>query len=397
MIHNFSIIYIFVDMIPRISAQKISDLLNGFPCVAIIGPRQVGKTTLAKQIQQGYKSSLYLDLELRNDFVKLEDPETYLKQFEDRLVIIDEVQRKKELFPVLRALIDQKRIPGRFLLLGSAAPELLRNSSESLAGRIAYHELTPFLISEVYPEYGIMDLWLRGGFPDPFLHKKYWPAWMNNFTRTYFERDLPNLGFPGDSVTGERLWTMLAHYHGNIVNYAEIGKSLELSIHTIKKYIRFLENAFLVRMISPYHSNAKKRLVKSPKVYIRDSGIMHYLAGIETVDQLLGHPKKGASWEGFVIEQILPLLSNNRKVYFYRTHDGAELDLIITKGDNPVAGIEIKFGAGPRISRGNTEAAQFLKTEQNFILVKDDEDYLLSNGFRVCGLITFLQKYLVTI
>jgi len=384
-------------MIPRISAYKISDLLNGFPCVAIIGPRQVGKTTLAKQIRQGYENSLYLDLELRNDFVKLEDPETYLKQFDDRLVIIDEVQRKQDLFPVLRALIDQKRIPGRFLLLGSAAPELLRNSAESLAGRIAYHELTPFLLHEVYPDYGMMELWLRGGFPDPFLHGKCWTEWMNNFSRTYFERDLPNLGFPANSITGERLWTMLAHYHGNIVNYAEIGKSLELSIHTIKKYIGFLENAFLVRMIRPFHTNAKKRLVKSPKVYIRDSGIMHYLAGIDSMDQLLGHPKKGASWEGFVIDQIIPLLTTNRKVFFFRTHDGAELDLVITRGDQPLAGIEIKFGSGPTTSRGNTEAAQFLKTQYNFILVKDDEDYLLSNGFRVCGLNLFLKKYLPTL
>jgi len=381
-------------MIPRIATEKISNLLNGFPCVAIIGPRQVGKTTLAKQIMQDYQFSIYLDLELRNDFIKLEDPETYLKQFEDRLVIIDEVQRKQDLFPVLRALIDQRRVPGRFLVLGSAAPELLRNSAESLAGRIAYHELTPFLLSEVYSENNITDLWLRGGFPDPFLHKKYWLQWMNNFTKTYFERDLPNLGFPADSITGERLWTMLAHYHGNIINYAEIGKSLELSIHTIKKYIGFLENAFLVRIISPFYINAKKRLVKSPKVYIRDSGIMHYLAGINNMDQLLGHPKKGASWEGFVIEQIIPLLLDNRKVFFYRTHDGAELDMVITRRDKPLAGIEIKFGSGTSTSRGNTEAALFLKTEHNFILVKDDEDYLLSNGFRVCGLHLFLTNYL---
>jgi hypothetical protein len=384
-------------MIPRIVLRKISDLLSGFPCVAIIGPRQVGKTTLAKQIQREFESSLYLDLELRNDFLKLEDPETFLKQFENRLVIIDEVQRKQELFPVLRALIDQNRIPGRFLLLGSAAPELLRNSSESLAGRIAYQELPPFLINEVCFQYDIMDLWLRGGFPDPFLKNQFWHQWMNNFIRTYFERDLPNLGFPANSLTGERLWTMLTHYHGNVVNYAELGKSMELSIHTIKKYIGFLEHAFLVRRINPYYTNAKKRLVKSPKVYIRDSGIMHYLAGIDSTDQLLGHPKMGASWEGFVIEQIIPMLPNGRQVYFYRTHDGAELDLVITRGYKPAAGIEIKFGSDPRASRGNTEAAQFLETDQNFVLVKNDEDYRLSNGFRVCGLKKFIDHYLPAI
>ncbi len=399
---NFDFIYLvlfnyFYFMISRISEKKISDLLKGFPCVAIIGPRQVGKTTLAKQIQKSYKTSLYLDLELQNDFIKLEDPETFLKQFEDRLIIIDEVQRKKDLFPILRALIDQKRTTERFLLLGSAAPDLLRNSSESLAGRIAYHELTPLLLPEIYPRYKIEDLWRKGGFPDPFLTERYWMEWMNNFVKTYFERDLPNLGFPADSITGERLWTMLAHYHGNIINFSEIGKSLELSIHTIKNYLGFLENAFLIRLIKPYHSNLKKRLVKSPKVYIRDSGIMHYLSGIESIEQLYGHPKKGASWEGFVIEQILPFLPPNRKVYFYRTHDGAELDLVITKGDKPLAGIEIKFGSGVSPTRGNTEAIQFLKTKQNFIIIKDDEDYQLSNGFRVCGLNVFLNKYLDSI
>jgi len=381
-------------MIPRIAEKKILDLLNGFPCVAIIGPRQVGKTTIAKQIQKIYGSSVYLDLELTNDFIKLDDPEIYLKNFEDQLIIIDEVQRKADLFPVLRALIDQKRKPGRFLLLGSAAPDLLRNSSESLAGRIAYYELTPFLVTEVYPKYDINSLWIKGGFPDPFLRDKYWLDWMNNYVKTYFERDLPNLGFPADSITGERLWTMLAHYHGNLITYSEIGKSLDLSIHTVKKYISFLESAFLIRTVKPFYSNLKKRLVKSPKVYIRDSGIMHYLSGIDNLNQLLGNPKIGASWEGFVIEQIVPLLAPNRKMFFYRTHDGAELDLVITKGDQVAAGIEIKFGSGAKLSKGNTEAIRFLKTDQNFIIVNGDEDYAMSNGVKVCGLQNFITKYL---
>jgi len=365
--------------------------------VAIIGPRQVGKTTLAKQIKKDYKSSIYLDLELRNDLVKLDDPETYLKQFEDHLIIIDEVQRKKELFPVLRALIDQRRKPGRFLLLGSAAPELLRDSSESLAGRIAYHELTPFLWPETDADYSMEDLWIRGGFPDAFLNKKYWLDWMNNFVKTYIERDLPNLGYPANSITSERLWTILAHYHGNLINYAEIAKSLELSIHTIKNYLGFLEHAFLIRLVKPFHSNAKKRLVKSPKVYMRDSGVLHYLSGIENIKQLFGHPKQGASWEGFVLEQIIAQLKPNQKIYFYRTHDGAELDLVITKGNTLVAGIEIKYGSGVKASRGNTEAIQFLQTKQNFIIIRNDEDYHLSSGFIVCGLDIFLKKYLIGI
>ncbi len=381
-------------MIKRISEQKIRDLLGGFPCVAIIGPRQVGKTTLAKKIQKEYKSSVYLDLEFQRDFSKLDDAETYLQQFSDRLVIIDEVQRKKDLFPVLRALIDRKRKSGRFLLLGSASPELLRNSSETLAGRIAYHEITPFILPELPSKYKIDDLWMHGGYPDAFLKPNYWLVWMNNYVKTYFERDLPNLGFPADSLTGERLWTMLAHYHGNLLNYAELGRSMELNINTIKRYIGFLRNAFLIRIIEPFHVNMKKRLVRSPKVYIRDSGILHYLSGIEDIEQLMGHPKKGASWEGFVIEQIIPMLSANRHVYFYRTHDRAELDLVITRGNKPVASLEVKYGSDVRPSRGNTEAIQALKTPHNFIIIKDDEDYILSGGFRVCGLKIFLSKYL---
>jgi predicted AAA+ superfamily ATPase len=381
-------------MIDRISEIKIKDLLKGFPCVALVGLRQVGKTTLAKQIQETYQSSIYLDLELQRDFIKLDDAETYLKQFEDRLVIIDEVQRKKDLFPILRALIDQNRIPGRFLLLGSAGPDLLKNSSETLAGRIAYHELYPLVWREVKGLYKLDDLWFRGGFPDPFLNKDYWLEWMNNFSKTYFERDLPNLGFPANSILGERLWTMIAHFHGNVVKYTELGRSLELSIPTIKQYLSFLQSAFLVRIIQPFHSNVKKRLVKAPKIYIRDSGILHYLLGLDVIDQLHGHPKKGASWEGFVLEQIANALQPNRKIYFYRTHDGAELDLIITKGDQPVATVEIKYGSNVRLSRGNTEAANSLKTENNFMIIREDEDYSISNNFRVCGLDIFLSRYI---
>lgn len=384
-------------MITRLAENKVKELLDGFPCVAIVGPRQVGKTTLAKQIMQSCPKAIYLDLELQRDFIKLEDAETYLKQFADQLIIIDEVQRKQELFPVLRALIDQRRNPGRFLLLGSAAPSLIRTSSETLAGRIAYFELTPFLLSEVTPDFEVNDLWMAGGFPDAFLKKRYWLDWMNNFVKTYVERDLPNLGFPADSITTERIWTMLAHSHGGTVNYAAIGKSMELSIHTIKKYIGFLENAFLVRIIQPFYSNLKKRLVKAPKVYIRDPGILHFLSGIDNIGQLFGHPIMGNSWEGFVIEQIIPLLPPGRKVFYYRTHDGAELDLVIFGGGRPLAGIEIKYGSGARPTKGNTEAIRFLKTPQNFLVVKEDEDYLLSGGFRVCGISVFLKKYIGSI
>ncbi len=382
-------------MIKRILNKKIINLSKKFPCVALIGPRQVGKTTLVKEIRKKLKSeSIYLDLELTSDFNKLLDAETFLTQNLSKIIIIDEVQRKKDLFPLLRALIDKDRKPGKFILLGSASPDLLRDSSESLAGRIAYEELTPFLIPEIDEQFSTGQLWIKGGFPDAFLDKLNWNDWMENFISTYLEKDLPMLGFPADRVTARRLWTMIAHYHGNLINYTDFSKSLELSVNTIKKYINFLENVFLVRQLPSYYFNIKKRIVKSPKIYIRDSGILHYLLGLETFNDILGYPKMGSSWEGFVIEQIIAFLPKKFNSYFYRTTDGAELDLVIEKGGYPYIGIEIKFGSNVRPSKGNTEAINVLKTEHNFIIIKNDEDYILSNGFRVCGISKFLHHYL---
>jgi len=385
-------------MIKRFTQNRLENLLKSFPSVALIGPRQVGKTTLVKQIQQKIKSeSIYLDLELPSDFNKLLDAETFLSQNLSKTIIIDEVQRKKDLFPLLRALIDKDRKPGKFILLGSASPDLLRDSSETLAGRIAYLELPPFIINEIAESYSIEQLWIKGGFPDAFLEKVPWQDWMNNFVATYLERDLPALGFSADRLIAQRLWTMVAHNHANLVNYSEFSKSLEVSIHTIKKYINFLENAFLIRQIQPYFFNIKKRIVKSPKVYIRDSGILHHLLGLQDINEVLGYPKMGASWEGFIIEQIVALLPDHLRIYFYRTHDGAELDLVIEKGGYPYVGIEIKYGSNVRPTKGNTEAIKTLKTKHNFVIVKNNEDYILSNGFRVCGIKIFIKQYLPSI
>ncbi|MCD4736701.1 MAG: ATP-binding protein [Bacteroidales bacterium] len=381
-------------MITRIAEKKARELLTYFPAIAIIGPRQVGKTTLAKTIVFGNEDSLYLDLESPRDLNKIIDTETFLSQYADKTIVIDEVQRKRELFPVLRSIIDKKNRPGRFILLGSASPELIRDSSESLAGRIAYLELSPFLIPEITESYTTETLWFRGGFPEPFLGKKPWIHWMGNFIKTYIERDLPMLGFNSKPALSERFWTMLSHLHGNALNMNDLSKSLEISVNTIKSYLSFFESAFLIRLLQPYHSNIKKRLVKSPKVYIRDCGILHYFLGLNNPRDIYGHPGLGASWEGFIIEQIVNLMPDNRKAYYYRTYDGAEIDLIIEKGGKPFVAIEIKFGSDTRPSKGNTQAIQTLKTKHNFLVVKENEDYMLSEYFRVVGIELFLQKYL---
>lgn len=382
-------------MIKRSQKSKLSRYLKRFPCVAIVGPRQVGKTTLAKELTKDIDKDklLYLDLELTSDFEKLSDAETYLMQQEDKLVVIDEVQRKPELFPLLRALIDRNRKPGRFLLLGSASPDLIRDSSESLAGRIIYIELTTLTIGEVND---VDRLWLKGGFPEAYLEKdkEFYQAWMSGFIRTYLERDLVQLGFKGNTSKAERLWRMLAHYHGNLINYSELAKSLDVSVPTVQSYTEFLEKAFLIRLLQPYSGNLKKRLVKSPKVYIRDSGILHYFLGITDKDALWGNPKLGSSWEGFVIEQIITQMPLDFKKYFYRTREGSEIDLVIEHQNKILASIEIKVGSKFMPSKGLTMAVQTLKADKNYIVTRKEEEFKTSNGFHVCGLSMFLDKKL---
>ncbi len=380
-------------MIARNAEKSVRELVKYFPCVAVVGPRQVGKTTLVNQIIKDNTDFIYLDLENPADFNRLDDAAAYFAQFEDKSFVIDEVQRRKELFPIMRYVIDKNRKPGRFILLGSASPDLIRDSSESLAGRIAFFELYPLNILEISKNYPVEQLWYNGGFPQAFIETVPKPFWMENFVRTYIEKDLIQLGFPGNSIKVRRLWQMLAHLHGNIINFAELSKSVELDVKTVTSYIRFLENSFLVRVLQPFFINIKKRLIKSPKIYLRDSGILHYFLGLEGKKDIFGHPKMGASWEGFVIEQMMANLKPNRQLFFYRTHNGAELDLVIERGGIPVAGIEIKYGSNFTPSRGNTEAVQTLNTKDNFIIVRENEDFLHKN-FRICGIEIFLEKYL---
>jgi predicted AAA+ superfamily ATPase len=292
-------------------------------------------------------------------------------------------------------MVDKHRVNSRFLILGSASPDLIRDSSESLAGRIAYEELTPFTLEEVIDRNDVLFHWFNGGFPDAFLapgdpvRKK----WLSNFIQTYIERDLPLLGLNIDRSLTRRLWTMLAHIHGNVLNMNNLSRSLEVSSASIKKYISFLEEAFLVRQLYPFHPNVKKRLVKSPKVYIRDSGILHHLLIVPDFQALLSNPVIGASWEGYVIEQISHRIGSSTGIYFYRTHEGAACDLVLEEGGLPLMAIEIKFTSSPKMSRGLTQAVHDINAKENFIITPGTGDYLIRENIRVCSLITFLHKY----
>lgn len=377
--------------------NEIIQLLEYFPVVGIIGPRQVGKTTLAKQLMLKLPmDTLYLDLELSSDYTKLDEPELFLKQHENKCIVIDEIQRLPSLFPLLRALIDQKRKSGRFLILGSASPELIRDSSESLAGRIAYRELKPFSFTELPNSISMEQHWINGGFPDSILTSDEIMSftWRGYFVKTYIERDLPLLGLKVSPVTIEKLWRIIANQHGQIINYSNISKALGISVPTVRKYIDFLEKSFLITRLHPFFPNVKKRLVKSSKIFLNDSGILHYLLGIENLIDLHGNIIIGNSWEGYVIQQIVTSLKENIKTYFYRTHDQSEVDLVLIKGNRVISSIEIKYTSTPRLTKGNTIAINDLDSEKNFIITPESDEYNIKENITVCSLRTFLSKYL---
>lgn len=351
--------------------------LKKYPVVGIVGSRQAGKTTLAKMIRKGIsKKVIYLDLELPSDLNKLHDPELYLAQFTDSLVIIDEIQRLPSLFPLIRALVDKKRIGGRFLILGSASPELIKRSSESLAGRIIYHELSPFTIHETGHK-NIQQLWLRGGYPLSYLAGSAEDSfqWRESFIKTYLEMDIPQLGIRVPSAQLRRFWTMVAHSHGHLWNASQIAGSLGVSAPTVRSYLDILEETFVVRRLQPYYVNVKKRLIKSPKAYIRDSGILHSLLRIEDLDDLMGNPAVGRSWEGFVIEQIIGLLPEGWSYFFYRTGAGAEIDLLLVDKKNRPIAVEVKYSASPKAERGFWNALEDLSCRKAFIVYPGEETY----------------------
>jgi predicted AAA+ superfamily ATPase len=380
----------------RIEKEAIK-LLNFFPVLGITGPRQVGKTTLAKQLQKFLlKDVVYIDLESSSDYALMNEAELYLQEQEDKCIIIDEIQRNRSLFPLLRSLVDKNRKPGRFIILGSASPDLIRDSSESLAGRIAYLNLMPFSLTEIPDNISMSNHWLKGGFPEAlFASDNYFTnKWYENFIKTYIERDLPLLGLQTNPIKLEKIVRMAASLHGQVLNYSTIARSVDFSVPNVIKIINILENAYLLIALPPFFMNTNKRLVKSPKMYIRDSGILHFLTNINSYNELTTNYLLGVSWEGYVIEQIRNNLDSQFRLSYYRTQDQAEIDLIIEKGTKIISCIEIKYTSTPKLSKGNLMALNTLNCPDNFIITPKSEDYPIKNGIRVCSLSTFINKYL---
>ena len=392
-------------IVPRQIQPRVSSLLEQFPAVAILGPRQVGKTTLAMTLAEALRQeALYLDLELPSDRAKLTEPELYLKQHENRLVILDEIHRVPGIFQTLRSLIDQRRRKSRparhFLLLGSASMDLLQQSAESLAGRIAYQELAPFSGTEVadFKDAPMDRLWTRGGFPDSFLavNDEASFRWRTAFIQTYLERDVPALGPRIPAETLRRYWQMLAHNQGQMLNAAQLASGLGVSGHTVARYLDVMVDLLLVRRLQPWTTNAGKRLVRTPKVYVRDAGLLHALLGIRNQEELLGHPVVGSSWEGLLIENILNALPSTARPTFYRTAAGAEIDLVIEFNAKERWALEVKRSLGsPAPSKGFYIGCADIKATRQIVLYPGDERFNLDAQTEVMPLRTFIVEMMV--
>jgi predicted AAA+ superfamily ATPase len=384
--------------IERSAVAEIRHSLENNPVTALIGPRQCGKSTLARHVLQNRKDALFLDLELPSDMRKLADPELFLQEHAHQLICIDEVQLRPDLFPLLRALIDKGRRPGRFLILGSASRDLIRQGGETLAGRIHYVELTPFLWAELQNDksgkkWNFRTHWLRGGFPPSFLASddRQSDAWRRDMIQDYLSRDIPSLGFAISIQTLSRFWKMVAHYHGGILNASKIGQSMDISHNTVRKYLDMLDQTFMVRLLQPLEINLKKRLVKSPKVYLRDSGLLHTLLEIDSMTELYGHPVFGASWEGWCIEQIITALPLWQP-FFYRTSSGEEIDLVLVRGKKRLV-FEVKASLTPHLSRGFADTIKALKPERTRVVCPmTDAGYPIQSGARVTGINECLKE-----
>jgi predicted AAA+ superfamily ATPase len=369
---------------------SINKLREIFPVVAIIGPRQCGKTTLARQISFNH----YFDLENPRDIIKFEQPQLTLESLSGT-IIIDEIQRLPNLFTLLRYLVDQ-RSDQRYIILGSASRDLLRQSSESLSGRIGYYHLGGFSLDDIGYK-NLRKLWLRGGLPLSYLavDEEQSILWRENYITTFLERDIPQLGITIPSQTLRRFWTMLSHYHAQIINYAELGRSFGISDMTVRKYIDILEATFMIRVLQPWYINMKKRLIKRPKIYFKDSGLFHSLSSIENMDQLLSHNKLGASWEGFALECICRYLKTDAsRIYFWGTHTGAEVDLFWQKGGKNWA-VEFKYMDAPKITKSMQIALENLSLSHLYIIYPGNDYYQLSEKISVLSIKNFTQSYRV--
>jgi uncharacterized protein len=385
-------------MIKRKYLPIIEEKLNNFSVVGLLGPRQIGKTTLAKVIAET-RPTLYLDLENYQDLAKLENPIAYLELHADKLIILDEIQRKPDLFMVLRGLIDKWRQAGRkygqFLILGSASLDLLRQSAESLAGRIVYLEMGQITVAEIAARNDEWQkLWLRGGFPDSFLAESDITSieWRQAFLKTYLERDVPQFGPRIPAETLRRLWVMLAHLQGTALNLAKLAGNLSISGQTVSRYIDLLTDLFLLRRLSPWHNNIGKRLVRSPKIYVRDSGILHALLNIQSLDNLFCHPILGASWEGFVIDNVLSFLPVGTEAYFYSTARGAEIDLVLKHADGRLIAIEIKHSAAPKLERGFYNACEDIQPTHRYVVYSGIEKFPIRKNVYAISLLELLQE-----
>jgi uncharacterized protein len=383
-------------MIERRIGQALVDMIDSNPAVALLGPRQVGKTTLAQNLADT-RPSIYIDLESTSGRARLAEPELYLSRQEDKLVILDEVHRMPELFQNLRGLIDQGRRKGlktgRFLLLGSASIDLMKQSSESLAGRIAYLEMAPIDGLEV-PTPELETLWQRGGFPESLLAKSDQAShrWRQNFIRTYLERDIPALGPRIPAETLRRFWTMLANQQGGLFNAAEIARALGVDGKTVATYLDLMVDLLLVRRLEPWHSNIGKRLVKSPRIFVRDTGILHSLLGLSNSEQVLSHPVAGASWESFVIETIAAAAPIGTSLNFFRTSGGAEIDLVLTLPGNRRWAVEIKRSLAPKLERGFYSAREDIEPERSVVVYPGVEPFPFKDGIEVLPLQVFAKS-----
>ena len=382
-------------MIIRRHKNLVRHDLARFPSVVLLGPRQVGKTTLARALASEDPNAMYLDLENPSDAARLDNPGRYLDLHRSRLVVIDEVQRMPDLFGVLRGQIDARRRDGRrsghFLLLGSASGALLRQS-ESLAGRVAYHELPGLGALETGPDPN--RPWLRGGFPDSFTvaDDDLSMRWRNDFIRTYLERDLPQAGLRATAVTLRRFWTMLAHRQTSIFNAAELARSLGISVPTVNRYADTLVDLMLLRRIQPYFVNVGKRLIKTPKLLVRDSGVVHALLNLQSLDELLGHPIAGASWEGFVIENLIGAAPRGTDAFFYRTRAGAEIDLLLLLPNLELWSVEVKRSSAPRVSRGFRIATADVGAARRFIVHPGTDSYPLGDDIVATSLPALMKR-----